>query len=131
MSKRPGLSGRVLVTIAATAVVTGLATPPVSADTAPAVPSMPSVRALAEAPADPAVPPATRVPETTPEEKVEVVRSLGLDIDDGWLGLRDHDFVFKIFDIADPARFPLVKKGALQAFRDAVDAGGLGLSRAC
>ncbi|PFG56806.1 short repeat uncharacterized protein predicted to be involved in signal transduction [Amycolatopsis sulphurea] len=118
MGKRPGLPGRVLITVAATAVLTGFATPPVWADAVPVVPSMPSVRALAEAPVDPAVPPATRVPEATQGERVEAVRSLGLDIDNGWLVLRDHDFVFKIFDTADPVRFPLVKEGALQAFRD-------------
>ncbi|MBB4682641.1 hypothetical protein [Amycolatopsis jiangsuensis] len=113
--KRPGLLRRVVVTAISAAVVSGLVSSLASAET---VPSAPPVGALAEAPADPAVPAATEVPEATPEEKVEAIRSLGLDVDNSWFVLRDRDFVFKIFDTADPVRFPLVKEGALQAYRD-------------
>jgi hypothetical protein len=54
------------------------------------------------------------VPEATVEEKVNAIRTLGLDVDNHWLVLKDRDFVFKIFD---NAKGPLVKAGALQAFK--------------
>jgi hypothetical protein len=57
---------------------------------------------------------ATVLPEATPEEKVSAIRTLGIDIDTSWLVLRDRDFVFKIFD---NAQGPLVKDGALEAYR--------------
>lgn len=58
---------------------------------------------------------ATVLPEATQEEKVNAIRTLGIDVDNSWLILRDRDFVFKIFD---NAKGPLVKDGALQAYRD-------------
>jgi hypothetical protein len=61
---------------------------------------------------------AGQLPEATQEEKVNALRTLGLDIDNSWLVLRDRDFVFKIFDSADEVKSPLVKAGALQAYRD-------------
>jgi hypothetical protein len=110
--KRSGRLGRMVVTATAAALLTGLVAP--SALAATPLP-VPPVEALTEAPAGPAV---TAPPEATPEEKVNAVRSLGLDIDNSWLVLRDRDFVFKIFDTADPVRFPMVKDAALQAYRD-------------
>jgi hypothetical protein len=110
--KRSGLLGRLVITATAAALLTGLGAPLASAA---APPPVPPVGALTEAPAAPA---AAALPEATPEEKVNAVRSLGMDIDNSWLVLRDRDFVFKIFDTADPVRFPMVKEGALQAYRD-------------
>ncbi|MDT8914737.1 AbfB domain-containing protein [Amycolatopsis sp. PS_44_ISF1] len=120
--KRAGRLARAVVAATTAGLLIGLGAPfasaatlPAAPPTAPSVPSVPSAEVLAEAPAGPA---AAALPEATPEEKVNAVRSLGLDIDNGWLVLRDRDFVFKIFDTADPARFPMVKAGALQAYRD-------------
>ncbi len=57
---------------------------------------------------------ATKVPQATIEEKVNAIRTLGIAVDNTWLVLRDRDFVFKIFD---NAKGPLVKDGALRAFK--------------
>ncbi|MFE3171728.1 AbfB domain-containing protein [Amycolatopsis sp. NPDC059090] len=110
--KRPGLLSRTAVAATAATLLIGLGAPIASAATPPPTPP---VQALPEAPPAPA---AAALPEATPEEKVNAIRSLGLDIDNSWLVLRDRDFVFKIFDTADDTHFPLVKAAALQAYRD-------------
>lgn len=109
---RPSLVGRAVVTATAATVLAGLIGP-VTAFAAPTAPPIPLVAADRAA---------TALPEATQEEKVEAIRTLGIDVDNTWLVLRDKDFVFKIFDNADSTRFPLVKDGALQAFRDSADA---------
>jgi len=100
---RSGLT-RAVVTATAIGVLAGLAAPVATA-------AEPTLKATSMAAAAP-------LPEATQEEKVNAIRALGVDIDNTWLVLRDRDFVFKIFDTADSVRFPLVKDGALQAYRD-------------
>ena len=101
--RRPGLLSRALVAATASTVLIGL---------------------IGQVPAHAAAAPATsataaaQLPEATQEEKVNAIRTLGLDVDNTWLVLRDRDFVFKIFDSADEVKSPLVKAGALQSYRD-------------
>ncbi|MFI9382519.1 AbfB domain-containing protein [Kutzneria sp. NPDC052558] len=108
-TNRPGAVGRALLVAVTTTALTAGAVSGV-AHAAPAV-----ATATAAPQADRA---AVAVAEATQEEKVNAIRALGIDIDNTWLVLRDRDFVFKIFDNADSARFPLVKDGALQSYRD-------------
>ena len=103
--RRPGLLSRVVVAATASTVLIGLIgqVPAHAAETPKA-----GTSAAAAAP----------LPEATQEEKVNAIRTLGVDVDNTWLVLRDRDFVFKIFDNADEVKSPLVKAGALQAYRD-------------
>jgi hypothetical protein len=103
--KRPGLLA--LAVIGATTLSLLTAPTALAAPTAP-----PTAPPIPQVVADTA---ATVLPEATPEEKVSAIRTLGIDIDTSWLVLRDRDFVFKIFD---NAQGPLVKDGALQAYRE-------------
>lgn len=101
--RRPGLLARTIVAATASTVLIGL---------------IGQVPAHAAPQAGTSAAAATALPEATQEEKVNAIRTLGLDVDNTWLVLRDRDFVFKIFDSADEVKSPLVKAGALQAYRD-------------
>ncbi|MEQ0565811.1 AbfB domain-containing protein [Amycolatopsis sp. NEAU-NG30] len=102
--RRPGLLTRTVVAATALTVLTGLiGQVPASAAGTPAA----STSATA-----------AQLPEATQEEKVNAIRTLGFDIDNSWLVLRDRDFVFKIFDTTDEMKNTLVKAAALQAYRD-------------
>jgi hypothetical protein len=103
--RRPGLLTRTVVAATALTVLSGL------------IGQVPAVAAGSTAGGTSAAA-AGQLPEATQEEKVNAIRTLGLDIDNTWLVLRDRDFVFKIFDNADEVKSPLVKAAALQAYRD-------------
>ena len=103
--RRPGLLTRTVVAATALTVLSGL------------IGQVPASAAGSTA-AGTSAAAAGQLPEATQEEKVNAIRTLGLDIDNTWLVLRDRDFVFKIFDNADGVKSPLVKAAALQAYRD-------------
>jgi len=107
-TNRPGAVGQALLVVATT---TALTAGTLAAGVAHGAPSVATVAPQADRAA-------VAVAEATQEEKVNAIRALGIDIDNTWLVLRDRDFVFKIFDNADATRFPLVKDGALQSYRD-------------
>jgi hypothetical protein len=118
MSKnRPGLMARAVITVTALGVVAGLAGP-VSASAAENPPSSTAAAAIPAVPNVARDSAATQVPETTQAEKVSALSTLGIVYDDTWFVLKDRDLVFKIFDTEDDAKSPLVKAGALQAYRD-------------
>lgn len=123
-------SGRALTarTVVIAALVTGSMVP-AAAHAAPPRQISPAAAHASDSPGTaPAIPrevsdpAATAIPESTEVEKVRAVRAIEVgEASDEWLMLSDKNFVFRVYDRINPAKYPLTKAEAYRVYRLVVD----------